>query len=323
MPGKTYLIFAHVGKKQQQNADMFRAMSAERISLIDYEYLKTETGERVVAFGRYAGIVGAYNALRAIGLKKNHFDLKPAHQHHDLTSLWESLHSINLDPDLKILVTGTGRVANGAIETLSVCKIRRVTPDEYLKSRFDEPVVCQIGPENYVTSRKGKEFSFQHFVSHPDEYQSTFFPFTKVTNLLITGHYWDPRSPVFFTKEDMKKPDFRISVIADISCDINGPIPSTIRPATISDPYYGYNPQTDAEEPAFSHLSEITVMAVDNLPGELPRDASFDFGKQLMNTVLPDLIAGTVSPMISRATILKNGTLTPDFVYLFDYLGRV
>ncbi|MGB8492413.1 MAG: NAD(P)-dependent oxidoreductase [Bacteroidales bacterium] len=323
IPDKTYMFFAHVGKKQSQNRDMFRNLSRNHISLIDYEYLKTENGERVVAFGRYAGIVGAYNALRASGIKSKTFDLKPAHQHHDLANLWDGLRRIDLTQKIKILVTGKGRVANGTLETLSICNIRQVSPDEYLNRDFNEPVVCQIGPESYVRHRNGQVFNFPHFVSHPGEYESTFLPFTKVTDVLIAGHYWDPRSPVFFTTEDMKNPGFRISVIADISCDINGPVPSTIRPATISDPFYDYDPQTGSEELPFSRPSNITVMSVDNLPGELPRDASLDFGKHLMNHALHDLFSGKESRVITRATILKNGSLSPAFEYLFDYLGDV
>ena len=142
----------------------------------------------------------------------------------------------------------------------------------------------------------------------------------RVTDLLITGHYWDPRSPVFFTREDMKNPGFRISVIADISCDVNGPIPSTLRVTSISDPFYGYNPQTESEEPAFMNEGNITMMTVDNLPGELPRDASVDFGNQLIDNVLQELLSETESPVIERATILKEGRLTPGFGYLQDYL---
>lgn len=322
VPGKTYMFFAHVGKKQPHNQEMLHEMALKGISLMDYEYLTTDKGERVVAFGRWAGIVGAYNGLRANGLKTNRFNLKPAHLCHDLEEMWAGLRLIRLDPGLKILVTGTGRVANGAMETLSVCNLLQVTPEEFLEREFEVPVVCQIGPEHYTSHKSGRQFSFPHFVKHPDEYQSAFLPYAKVAHILITGHYWDPRSPVFFTKEDMRSPDFRISVIADISCDVNGPVPSTIRATTIADPFYGYNPQLGIEEPAFTRPSDITVMAIDNLPGELPRDASSDFGLQLMKNLLPDLLAGKETPMITRATILKDGKLTPQFNYLSDYLSE-
>jgi alanine dehydrogenase len=321
IPGKTYLFFAHVAKEQPHNREMFREMAGKKIRLIDYEYLATENGERVVAFGRWAGIIGAYNGLRARGINTNKFRLKPPYQCRDLDEMWAGLRLIDLKPGLKVLVTGNGRVAGGALETLNVCNIVQVNPDDFLTREFDVPVACQIGPEHYVIPKKGDKFSFSHFVKHPDEYKSSFLPFTRVTDILITGHYWDPRSPAFFTRDDMKKPDFRISVIADISCDINGSVPSTIRTSTISDPFYSYNPLLEAEETAFENPSNITVMAVDNLPGELPRDASHDFGGQLIQNTLHDLLTDKESPMIERATILKNGELTPRFSHLSNYLA--
>jgi saccharopine dehydrogenase (NAD+, L-lysine forming) len=320
IPGKTYMFFAHVAKKQTHNREMFREMAEKSISLVDYEHLTTDKGERVVAFGKWAGIVGAYNGLRARGIKTNRFKLKPAYQCRDLDEMWAGLRLIELKPGLKILITGTGRVANGALETMNICNIVQVRPDDYLNHEFDVPVVCQIGPEYYTRHKNRLQFSFSHFLKHPYEYESAFLPYTKVTDILITGHYWDPRSPVFFTKEDMKRSDFRISVIADISCDLNGPIPSTLRSTTISDPFYGYNTILEIEEPAFERPTNIPVMSIDNLPGELPRDASLDFGKQLMRNALHDLFTDSASPMIERATILKNGNLTPVFAYLEDYL---
>jgi saccharopine dehydrogenase (NAD+, L-lysine-forming) len=237
IPAKTYLFFAHVAKKQIHNRDMFLEMVSGKTRLIDFEYLTTDKGQRVVAFGRYAGIIGAYNGLRARGIKTNIFKLKPAYQCRDLEEVWAGLRLIQLKPGLKILVTGEGRVANGAMETLSICNLVHVNPKDFLTKDFDVPVVCQIGPEHYVKHMKGLAFSFNNFVRHPGDYESAFLPFTGVADILITGHFWDPRSPVFFTKEDMKKPEFRISIIADISCDLNGPIPSTLRVSTIADPF--------------------------------------------------------------------------------------
>ena len=320
--GKTYLFFAHVAKKQPNNNEMFKEMAEKNLNFIDFEYLTSDEGQRVVAFGRHAGIVGAYNGLRARGIKTNKFKLKPAYQCHDLEEMWAGLKLIELKQGLKILVTGKGRVASGALETMAVANVEQVAPEEYLTREFDVPVCCQIGPEYYARHKISQKFNFSHFTKYPNEYESAFLPFTKVTDILITGHYWDPRSPVFFTLEDMRNTDFRISVIADISCDLNGPIPSTIRATTISDPFYSFNPYLEIEEPAFSKQSNITVMAIDNLPGELPRDASLDFGKMLMSNVLHDLLTETVSPMIERATILRKGKLTERYIYLNDYLGK-
>jgi saccharopine dehydrogenase (NAD+, L-lysine forming) len=322
IPDKTYMFFAHVAKKQPHNREMFRSMAEKSLSLIDYEYLTSEKGQRVVAFGRHAGIVGAYNGLRARGIKTNRFKLKPAYQCHDLDEMWAGLRLIQFVPGLKILVTGEGRVSGGAMETLSICNIVQVTPEEFLTKEFDVPVFCQIGPQHYTTHKQGKPFDFRDFTKNPCDYDSAFLPFSRVTDILITGHFWDPRSPVFFTREDMKRPDFRISIIADISCDVDGPIPATIRVSTIADPFYAYNPRLETEEPDFTTPSNITVMAVDNLPGELPRDASLDFGKMLMTSVMHDILTGKKSPMIERATILQNGQLTGRYGYLEDYLMK-
>jgi hypothetical protein len=234
--------------------------------------------------------------------------------------MWAGLRLIELKPGLKILLTGSGRVSGGVIETLGVANVVQVDPDDFLNREFDVPVFSQIGPQHYTRHRAGGPFNFNHFVKFPHEYESTFLPYAKVADILMTGHFWDPRSPVFFTKDDMKSPDFRISIIADISCDIDGGIPSTIRSTTISDPFYAYNPFLEVEEPAFSRLTNVTVMSIDNLPGELPRDASLDFGKQLMSNVLHDLLTETESPMITRASIMKNGKLTDRYSYLNDYL---
>jgi saccharopine dehydrogenase (NAD+, L-lysine forming) len=321
IPGKTYMFFAHVAKKQAHNREMFHEMAALKTSLIDFEYLTTDQGQRIVAFGRYAGIVGAYNGLRARGITTNRFKLKPAYQCRDLEEMWAGLRLIQFKPGLKILVTGEGRVSSGIMETLSICSIAQVSPEDFLTRDFDVPVVCQIGPQHYVKHKDGHPFSFSDFVKNPGTFASTFLPYTRVTDILMTGHFWDPGSPVFFTREDMTRPEFKITIIADISCDMNGPIPSTIRATTIADPFYGYNPFKGIEEQPFIRPSNITVMSTDNLPGELPRDASADFGRQLMQNVLHNLFTNPQSPMINRATIMQKGELTKKFEYLKDYIS--
>jgi len=318
--GKTYLFFAHVGKKQEHNRNMLREIVKKRITLIDYEYLTDETGARVVAFGRFAGIIGAYNGIRAYGLRSRRFVLKPAHQCSCLEDMWNRLRDIRLEPGLKILITGRGRVSGGALETISRCGVMSVSPAEFIKDKFPFPVVCQAGPEDYLRRNGGEPFDFDSFTSNPAVFESDFSKFTRVADLLVTGHFWSPGSPAFFTHEDMKGPDFRISIIADISCDINGPVPSTIRTSTIDDPFYGYDPWKEGEVTPFSSGDRITVMAIDNLPGELPRDASEAFGNQLTENVLPDLLTGRNSGMITAATITSHGKFTPRFRYLKDWL---
>lgn len=317
---KTYIFFSHVAKKQPYNREMLKVIVDKKVTLIDYEYLTLASGARIVAFGRWAGIVGAYKGLRARGIRTDHFNLKQAYKCHDLDEMWAGLKKISLKPGLKILVTGEGRVAHGAMETINQMDLKHVSPEDFLNKQHEEAVVCQIGPQHYTKHKDGLEFDFNNFIKNPQDYESAFNPYTKVTDIFIACHFWDPKSPVFFTKEEMKEDDFKISVIADVSCDIDGPIPSTIRATTIADPFYGYNRITEREEEAFTNPENITVMSVDNLPGELPRDASSDFGNQLIDNVLNHLFTDLEDPIITRAKIVKDGKLTERYAYLKDYL---
>ena len=316
---KTYMFFAHVAKKQPYNRGLLQEIIKKKIRLIDYEYLTDYNEQRIVAFGRWAGIVGAYNGLRARGIRTDNFELKPAHQCKDMDEMFAGLKKIKLEKK-KILVTGGGRVAMGAMETLSQLNIREVSPDEFLNQEFNEPVLCRIDPENYVEHKGGMQFDLHHFFKHPEEYKSTFKPFTKVTDIYIACHFWDPKSPNFIEKEDYLDPEFKITVIADVSCDVDGPIASTVKASTIADPFFGYNPQTGEAERPFISPKNITVMSVDNLPGELPRNASSDFGNNLIDKVYPSLFGNDDTGMIERATIAKDGKLTERYSYLKDYL---
>jgi alanine dehydrogenase len=325
IPEKTYVFFSHTAKEQPYNRELLQEMAARKITLVDYEYLTGRDGMRLVAFGRWAGIVGAYNGLRAWGERYRQYRLKPSHECHDLEEMNMELEGIRdifstIEP-INILVTGGGRVAHGAMETLEQLGLESVAPGSYLEKEFKRSVICRIDPWDYVQRKDGGKFDLEHFFRHPDRYESTFKPYTKLTDLFIACHFWDPRSPVFITPTDMREPDFHIRVIADVSCDIQDPIPSTLRASTISDPFYGYDPLTESETSPFE-LNSITVMAVDNLPGELPRDASIDFGNALAERVIPSLVEEDRDGIIDRATILRRGELTDHFGYLAEYLGK-
>ena len=317
IPGKKYLFFSHTIKKQPHNKKLMKALLEKKIEMMDYECLTDNKHNRIIGFGRFAGIVGAYNGLLGYGRKYKLFELKPAWKCRDLEELEKELERVKL-PNIKILVTGGGRVANGAIEILGALKIRKVTAYEFLNAHFREPVYCQIHSKDYNENQNGEAWNDKEFYENPERYSSTFLPFAKVCDLLITCHFWNPKAPVLFTKEDMKADNFRISVIADITCDINGSVPSTSRSSSIEHPFYGYNPQTEKEDVAFSK-DTITVMAVDNLPCELPRDASEDFGKALLDRVFPHLLGNDSDRIIERATLCKDGKLMEGFAFLNDY----
>ena len=320
LPAKTYVIFSHTIKKQPHNQKLMKAFVDKKITLIDYETLTDPNHNRIIGFGRYAGIVGAYNGLLGYGKKYDLFHLKPANKCRDKAEINEELKRVKL-PNIKILITGGGRVANGAVETVSALKIRKVTPYEFRTCSYREPVYCQLHSKDYHEAIDHSSWNMKEFYAHPEKYTSTFLPYTKAADLLITGHFWTPGSPKLFSKEDMHSPDFRISVIADISCDIDGSVPSTLKACTIDEPFYGYNPITESVDVAFSKHT-ITVMAVDNLPCELPRDASEDFGKELMERVMPALLGMDKEKIIERATLVNKGKLTPAFEYLKDYAGN-
>lgn len=317
IPNKKHFFFSHTIKKQPHNQKLMKALISKQIEMIDYETLTDKNHNRIIGFGRYAGVVGAYNGILGYGLKYDLFRLKPAHKCRDRAEMEEELKRVKL-PNIKIALTGGGRVANGAIETLSYLRIRKVTPEEFLMTSFREPVYCQLNPRDYVEREGDHNFDLHDFFQHPEHFESRFVPYTKETDLYISAHYWDPRSPKMFTTGDIKANDFHISVIADITCDIDGSVPTTIRSTTIDKPFYGYNMKTDKEDLPFTK-DTICIMAVDNLPCELPRDSSDDFGKDLTERVIPYLLGDDKDGVIERATICKNGKLTEHFNYLEDY----
>ncbi len=322
LEGKKYLFFSHTIKKQPHNKALLQTILKKKVTLIDYECLTDTQGNRVIGFGRYAGIVGAYNGVMAYGLKYGLFKLKAANLSHDKKELFQALDQISL-PNIKIIVTGGGRVANGAIETMGALNIRKVTPYEFLNYSFREPVYVQLHSHDFYKSKDGAPWSQFDFYQHPENVQCVFTEqgsYASMCDLLVHCTYWDPRSPVLFTKAEMRDPGFHVSVIADVTCDINGSIPSTVKASTIEDKFYGYNPLTEELVAAFAPGC-ITVMAIDNLPCELPRDASEGFGKHLYERVVPILI-GKDDGLIERATIAKDGKLTERFQYLTDYVAE-
>ncbi|MFL5729901.1 MAG: NAD(P)-dependent oxidoreductase [Cytophagaceae bacterium] len=318
VPEKTYLFFSHTIKKQPHNKHLLQTALEKKIRLIDYECLTETSGKRVIAFGKFAGIVGAYNGILNYGKKFHLFDLKRAYQCFDYSEMKAELKKAKLPP-VKIVLTGGGRVGTGATEVLEAAGIRKVSPEDLIDKKYEVPVYTQLNSRDYHQRKDGSSYDNDEFHAHPELYESTFRKFLPVTDILIAGAYWDPGAPMLFTREEMLH-DFHIRVIADITCDIGGSVPSTIKPSTIYDPCYDYNPYTGGLEAPFSGEQNITVMAIDNLPGEIPRDASRDFGEQLMRNVLPYLAGPDPQGIIERGTICRDGYLMPDYEYLNDYV---
>ncbi|MFN8436637.1 MAG: NAD(P)-dependent oxidoreductase [Cytophagales bacterium] len=315
---KTYMFFSHTLKKQAHNQKLLSSILDKNIRLIDYECIVDDQSNRLIAFGYYAGLVGAYNGILTYGRKFNLFSLKPAYLCKDLEELKSEFKKIKLPP-IKIVLTGGGRVATGVIDMFEMMGIKKVLAKDILTENYSEPVYAQLHSKTYHKHKLGLPFDRDDFHHAPQNYESTFAPYFKVADLLVAGAFWHMNAPVLFTNEDVKKNDFNIKVIADITCDINGSIPCTVRSSTIPDPIYDYNPLSEQVELPFVNKSNITVMAVDNLPCELPRDASTYFGERMMQNVLPYLTNTETSSVINRATITLNGKLTDRFNYLSDY----
>ena len=319
IPNKKYFFFSHTIKKQFYNRDLLRAVLRNNIELYDHEVIIRENGARLIGFGRYAGLVGAYNCIRALGLKDRLFDLPKAEIFSDLKFLLAELDKISIPP-VKFLLTGSGKVAHGAKEILDHLKIKQVEINDYLNNQFDYPVVCLIDVLDYNKKKDGKTASNSEFYVHPERYVSNFMRFARVSNVFIAGHFYGDGAPVFFTQEQANSPEFKINLIADISCDMHEPIASTIRPSTIEEPLYGYDPETGTEVD-FHEKGAITVMAVDNLPCELPKDASEGFGDMFMKHVIPAFFNGDKDGILNRAKMTENGKLTERFKYLQDFVN--
>jgi len=321
IPNKKYFFFSHTIKKQPYNRKLLLAILEKNIELYDHEVITNKKEQRLVAFGRYAGIVGAYNGVRTYGLKYALFKLPKAEKLPDQKGLIAELKKIKL-PNIKILLTGKGRVGNGSKEMLDGMGLKKVNVAEYLAEDFNEPVYCQIDASEYNKRKDGVRGNKADFFENPEDYKSNFFRFAKVTDFYIAGHFYGQGAPYLYTRKDAKHPAFKIKVVADVSCDIDGPVATTIRPSTIAKPNYGYDPKTE-KETNYKNKSAIAVMAVDNLPCELPRDASEGFGAAFIQNVIPAFFNGDKDGVLDRARMTQNGKLTKRYSYLQDYLDGI
>jgi alanine dehydrogenase len=317
IPNKKYFFFSHTIKKQPHNRKLLKAILEKKIDLYDHETIVDKDFRRLIGFGRYAGIVGAYNGVRAFGMKFELFQLPKAETLSGKTQLIEKLKRQTLPP-IKIVLTGHGKVANGVMEILDGMKIKKVSIEDYLTKKFSDPVYTQIDVLDYNKRKDGQMLGKQDFYDHPTEYTSHFERFTKVSDIFMAGHFYGNNAPVILTREMLQSPDNKIKVVADISCDVAGPISCTTRSSTIAEPLYGYLPAEDREVDIF-HPAAIVVMAVDNLPCELPKDASEGFGEMFMQNVIPAFFNGDKDGILARAKITESGQLTERFQYLQDY----
>ncbi|NNK74213.1 MAG: alanine dehydrogenase [Flavobacteriaceae bacterium] len=318
IPGKSYFFFSHTIKKQDYNRKLLKAILEKNIDLYDHETIVNEKGFRLIGFGYYAGIAGAYNGIRAYGLKHKLFEIPKAVELEKKDRLIEVLKDIDLPP-IKIVLTGKGRVGSGAKEILDEMGILEVGVEDYLNKTFEEAVYVNIDVLDYNKRLDGELRDMFDFFDHPEDYDSTFNRYSKVSDLYIAGHFYGEGAPYLITRNDAKSKDFNISVVADISCDVDGPVACTIRSSTIEDPIYGYDPVQETEV-GFMENGAIAVMAVDNLPCEVPDNASRGFGFMFLKYVMPAFFNDDADGILKRAKMTEKGKLTPRFSYLQDYV---
>ena len=320
IPNKHYFFFGHIAKMQEYNRPLLQAFMNKSITFSDYEYLVDENNERVCAFGWWAGVVGVYYTLRGYFLREGKDILPKPTKSFTLSELRNILTVVKL-PKVKILITGNGRVAQGATYVMrECCRAEELSMEEFLSNEpIDHISFHRASPEELVKHKDGKPYVRKHFREHPEEYVSDFIKFAKHADIYIPCHYWDPKAPVYLEQDDFSKYDLPIKMIGDITCDICGSVKSTVRPATHAEPYYDFNPVNKKEEPAFSSPDNITVMAVDTCPNALAIDTSAYFGEMLTKHVLEPLLKGEHSDVIDRSMILKEGLLTSRFAYLKDF----
>lgn len=318
IPGKTYLFFSHTKKKQAYNQQLFRTIIDKKITLVDYECLEHDDGQRILGFGFFAGIVGAHNGVMAYGKRTGAYALQRVYKQRSFRELIHTYFGLKLPP-VKIAVTGSGRVAHGILEIMNLLEVIEVEPVEFLSREFNYPVFTQLKGADLYAPAAGGQYNREDFHNNPSSYKCLFYPYTKVTDILMNGIYWDNGVPRLFELEHLKEKDFKIQTIADITDDKNGSVPCNLGDTPIEDPIYGVDKNTFQKTAPYLPGS-IDMMAVGNLPNELPRDASRYFGEQLLKHIFADLV-GKGSSIIDKATMVKKGMLTKEFEYLAGYAG--
>ncbi|GEP98249.1 NAD(P)-dependent oxidoreductase [Chitinophaga cymbidii] len=316
LPGKTYLFFSHTKKQQPQNQAMLQSIMEKNITLIDYECLVHEDGQRILGFGFFAGVVGAHNGLLEYGRRTGLFSFKRVHECHDFQELITHYFGVKLPP-LKIVATGSGRVTAGILEVMGLLAIKYIPPEEFLFNDYAYPVYTQLKAGELYLRKTDKTYSREDFHANPEKYDCKFLPYVTSSDILMNGIYWEKGIEPLFTWSDLTKDNFRIRVIADITDDKHGSIPCNLGDGTIENPSYGVNRYTQKKTAPYDE-DAVTMMCVGNLPNELPRDASQFFGDQLMKYVFDELLKDK-SPLIEKATITRNGRLTERYAYLQEY----
>ena len=355
---KTYIFFSHVIKGQQHNMPLLQRMIDLKSTLIDYEKIVDENNRRLIFFGRHAGLAGMINTLWSFGLRLRHLGIvnpfETLQQTYTYSSLEEAENVIKeignniqinglpqeLAP-LTIGITGYGNVSIGAQHILDLLPITEITPDELLNLKNNKNAISNktiykvVFKEEHIAKHKdGEKFILHDFFNKPELFKSVFSKYVEHLTVLVNCSYWDNRYEPLVTKKHLRHlhstNSKKLTVIGDISCDVNGGIEATHTGTEIENPIFVYDPMTDT--PEFGHTGNgVLIMAVDILPSELPREASISFADALIDFIEPIVSCDyntefdniKLPTPIKKALILLQGELTPDYQYLKKYLVSI
>ena len=317
--GKTYLFFSHTKKLQPYNQKLIRAIIEKNITLIDYECLEHGDGTRIIGFGFFAGVVGAHNGMMAYGKRTGTFHLDRVNSGKNFQHLIHTYFGLKLPP-VKIAVTGSGRVAHGVLEIMNLLGIHETEPEEYIEKEFVYPVYVHLKGSDLYAHKNNGTYNRADFHAHPENYNSRFSAYIPHTDILMNGIYWEKKIPRLFELEDMHDENFKIQTIADITDDKGGSVPANLGDTSSENPVYGVDKKTFQQTGPYLPGS-VDIMAVGNLPNELPRDASRYFGEQLIKHVFTELFSNQKTRLIDHASIVVGGKLNSGYEYMKEYAG--
>ncbi|MGE5341043.1 MAG: bifunctional lysine ketoglutarate reductase /saccharopine dehydrogenase family protein [Candidatus Omnitrophota bacterium] len=353
---KTYIFFSHTIKGQDYNMSMLKHMMALKCNLIDYERVVNEKNQRLIFFGKYAGMAGMVDTLHAFGqkLKLQGYDtplerVKSAYEYADLNAALKAIREIGEEINengfpielcpLVFGFTGYGHVSQGAQEVFNLLPHKvlsaQMLPEMYDNFTSDNFNFYKIvfNEDDMVRPKDGEApFELTDYYQHPEKYESRFENYLPYLNVLVNGIYWTEAYPRFVTKEYLRnesilRSNLNLQVIGDITCDINGSIQITYKSTKPDQPTYTYHPQDDRFEEGVQRTG-IAVMAVDNLPCEFSKESSEAFSAVLKNYV-SELASANFSDSIEslqlpdplkRALVLHQGELTHDYQYMKEYI---
>lgn len=355
LPGKVYIFFSHTIKGQKYNMPMLARLMELQDTLIDYERIVDNTGRRLIFFGRFAGIVGMVDSLWLLGKRlaasgiltpfnmikhtTEYKDLNDVKSH--LSRVAGSIRKEGLPDEVVPFVTGFtgyGNVSKGAQEIYDILPVIEIDPEELFKLgkevRISRNHVYKVvfREKDMFARKEDNGFSLEEYYSHPERYKSIFEKYLPLLNLLVNCIYWDERYPRIVTKKFLRETfmenrPFKLQVIGDISCDVNGSIECNVKTTDVGNPAYVYDPLQDAIRDGVEGRG-VVVLAVDNLPCELSRESSIFFSS-VLKRLLPGLLSVDLNSdfenaglpeELKKATIVYKGALTPEYEYLKQYI---